>query len=262
MAQIKRKKVSNKAVRGQKKENTLLKSKKFWIILSSIALGVAIIAVTITLVVLFTTKNTAKENPDYFGDSSKYLDIYKDKTNNEAVKFKKISYDGLKMHTDTDDNMVYVEYAFVFATDLTTFYVDDTINTGKEETDASYIKKDVIESNKKLFAQLAFLQYQIDQYNKSEEKIASIGDKNVEFYIVDTSKADNLGVLSDTNYGGSDDNSVSVTFFLYSFDELKKYSDTDEQKPIFGTNVTLITNTCINNAAIFMSRNFELEENK
>ena len=39
MAQIKRKKVSTAAVKGQKKDTTLLKSKKFWIITSIIAVS-------------------------------------------------------------------------------------------------------------------------------------------------------------------------------------------------------------------------------
>ena len=69
MAQIKRKKVSNAAVKGQKKENTLLKSKKFWIITSSIVVGLALIGFLVWLIVYLNTTKT-NENPDYFAGES------------------------------------------------------------------------------------------------------------------------------------------------------------------------------------------------
>lgn len=257
MAQIKRKKVSSKAVKGQKRENNLIKSKKFWIITSSIVLGLAILGVGIWLIVSFTTKTTTVDNPDYFGKSTEYLDVYKDKTENNKVEFNKMSYDGLLMHIDSEDPKVYVEYVFVFACNFKNLYVDNTINTGKTSGDAGYIAEDNIKAHSKLFSQLAFLQYRINKYNESE----AINER-VEFYVIDTSIADNLGVFSDERFGGSSENSSAVTFFLYSYGDLIRYSDEDEQKTIFGNDVTLITNTCINNAVNFMEKgNFVLETN-
>ena len=258
MAQIKRKKVSNKAVKGQKKENTLLKSKKFWIILSSSILGAAIIGVSIWLIVYFTTQNNTKDNPDFFGKSTEYVDVYKDKTDNKAITFNKISYDGLLMHSEsTDDAKVYDEYIFVFAANLSTFYVDDTVNTGKDSDDAGYINKDVINEYKALYKQLAYLQYQIDLYNASKEI-----DANVVLYIIDTANTDNTGILTDTKFGGSDSNSSAVTFFLYSYNELIKFADTDEQKKLTGSTVSEVTNTCVNWSVNLMKENFQIEDNK
>ena len=255
MAQIKRKKVSTKAIKGQKKENTLLKNKKFWIILSSIVVGLAILGVGIWLIVYFATQSNTKDNPDFFGKSTEYVDVYKDKTNNEKIEFSKMSYDGVCMHAYAEDSKVYVEYMFIFAADLSHFYVDDTVNTGKNSDAEDYVSQDTIKAYKDLYRQLAFLQYKINEYNKnSEEKVV--------LYIVDTSNNDNLGILTDTNFGGSSDNSAVVTFLLYSYGELNKFADEDEQKKIYCTTISEVTNTGINNAYNFMTNGFMLEENK
>ena len=257
MAQIKRKKVSRAAVKGQKRENTLLKNKKFWIIVSSIVGGLAILGVAIWLIVFFATQSNTKENPDFFGKSTQYVDVYKDKTNNTEVEFTKMSYDGLCMHTlDYPGNeKVYVEHVFVFAANLSTFYVDDTINTGKSTDAEDYVKADTIKNYKDLYAQLAFLQYSINEYNKdSNAKVA--------LYIIDTASADNTGLMTDLKYGGSEDNSSGVVFFLYSYGELIKFADEDEQKSIFCTTVSEITYTGINYACNLMNNDFQLEENK
>ena len=257
MAQIKRKKVSKVAVKGQKKENTLLKNKKFWIIISSVVGGLAILGVAIWLIVYFATQSNTKENPDFFGKSTQYVDLYKDKTKGNEVEFTKMSYDGLCMHTldYAGNEKVYVEYVFVFAANLSTFYVDDTINTGKSSDDEDYVKADTIKNYKDLYAQLAFLQYSINEYNKeSNEKVA--------LYIIDTASADNTGLMTDLKYGGSEDNASGVVFFLYSYGELIKFADEDEQKSIFCTTISEVTYTGINYACNLMNRQFEIEENK
>ena len=255
MAQIKRKKVSTKAVKGQKKENSLLKSKKFWIILSSAIVGAAIIGVSIWLIVYFCTQSTTKDNPDFFGKSTEYVEIYKDSTENNAVKFNKISYEGLLMHTESEEAKVYDEYVFVFAADLTSFYADATINTGKTTDSADYVSTDLIKQYETLYKQLAYLQYQITKHNENSQTKAKL-------YIVDTSVADNTGVLTDSRFGGSDENSARVTFFLYSYKELVKFADTDETKSLVGKSISEVTNTCVNNAYFLMNRDFTIEENK
>lgn len=255
MAQIKRKKVSTKAIKGQKKENTLLKNKKFWIIISSVVGGLAILGVAIWLIIFFTTQSNTKENPDFFGKSADYVEVYKDKTDNNKIEFTKMSYDGLNMHTYEGDAKVYVEYMFVFAADLSHFYVDDTVNSGLSTDDEKYVSQDTIKAYKELYRQLAFLQYKIDEYNKtSEEKVV--------LYIVDTSNNDNLGILTDSKFGGSSENTAQVTFLLYSYSELIKYADEDNQKLIFCTTISEVTNTAINNAYKFMNNNFVLESSE
>ena len=254
MAQIKRKKVSRSAVKGQKKEHTLLRNKKFWIILSSAIVGAAIIGVGIWLIVYFTTQSNTKDNPDFFGKSTEYVEVYKDKTNNEAIQFKKMSYDGVLMHTYQDDPKVYDSYMFVFAANLSTFYVDNTINSGKDTDDSSYVKDDEIKAYKELYRQLAFLEYSIEKYNKDHEEKVSL-------YIVDTSISDNVGFLTDLSFGGSDEG-AAVSFCLYSFEENIKFADEDEQKKIFCQTVSEVTNTGINNAYNLMMNGFVLEENK
>ena len=119
MAQIKRKKVSNAAVKGQKKENTLLKSKKFWIITSSIVVGLALIGFIIWLIIYLNTTKT-NENPDYFAGKSDIELKYE----NKDVKFTKSSYQGIMMHSNQEgnENDMYVDYIFVYAADLKTFY--------------------------------------------------------------------------------------------------------------------------------------------
>ena len=116
-------------------------------------------------------------------------------------------------------------------------------------------KADVIKNYKDLYCQLAFLQYSINKYNEGK-------NEKVVLYIVDTSNADNTGILTDPNFGGSDSNSATVSFLLYSYGDLIKYADEDEQKSIYCTTISEVTYTGINYACNFMNRGFELEQNK
>lgn len=259
MAQIKRKKVSNKAVKGQKREISLLKDKKFWIILSSIVGGIAVITLTVWLIIHFTTTTTV-DNPDYFGGESD-IKMSSELTKDNKVSFTKMSYEGVVMHTDLQGNAneAYVDYIFVYATDLSTFYADNKINSGKSSDDEGYVSDSTIEGYNKLFYQLLYLQYEIDNYNKTS------GDVKVALYIVDTSIADNQSIFADSKFGGSDDNTSTSVFFLYQEDGLRLYADKEPnpkevgQKKIYSTKNTEITQTCINNSVNLLKRNFTTE---
>lgn len=258
MAQIKRKKVSNKAVKGQKKENGLLKNKKFWIIISSIVGAAAIITFVVWLIIHLTS-STSNTNPDYFAGSSD-LKMSSEKTKNTEVKFTKCSYEGVVMHTDLQGNTneAYIDYLFVYATDLTTFYADSTINKGLESTDEGYIATSVIDDYNKLFYQFVYLQYEIDQFNKTSEQKAAL-------YIVDTSVADNSSIFADDKFGGSDDSTNTSLFFLYELDGLRKYADKKADssekgnKLIYSAKNTEIAQTSINNSVNLMKKNFVVE---
>lgn len=258
MAQIKRKKVSNKAVKGQKKENGLLKNKKFWIIVSSVVAAAAIITFVVWLIIHLTS-SSSKTNPDYFGGKSD-LKMSSEKTNNTEVKFTKCSYEGVVMHTNLEGNTneTYIDYLFVFATDLSTFYADATMNSGLETTDENYITTSTIDDYNKLFYQFVYLQYEIDQFNKTSSEKAAL-------YIVDTSVDDNLSIFADSNFGGSDDSTNSSLFFLYELDGLRKYADKKADstekgnKLIYSTKNTEIAQTSINNSVNLMKKNFVVE---
>lgn len=255
MAQIKRKKVSNKAVKGQKREISLLKEKKFWIIVSSIVAGIAVIVAAVWLIIYFVNKNTSYENPDYFGGESK-LQLSSNLTGNNTVKFTKSSYEGVVMHTNQqgNENEAYVDYIFVYATDLSLFYADDTVNDGKTSDDEGYVAKDTIKTYNTVFYQLVYLQYEIDAFNKKND------GRKAQLYIVDTSVADNLSIFADSNFGGSEDSTETSLFFLYTEDGLQKYADEDEVKLLYSTNNTVISQTCVNNSVNFMKKNFVVEE--
>ena len=253
MAQIKRKKVSNAAVKGQKKENTLLKSKKFWIITSSIVVGLALIGFLVWLIVYLNTTKT-NENPDYFaGESNIEL-----KYENKDVKFTKSSYQGIMMHSNQEgnENDMYVDYIFVYAANLKTFYADNSINSGLTSDDENYISTDTIDMYSKLFNQLIKLQYTIDTYNAK-----STGHK-AQLYIVDTSVADNQSLLASKDFGGSDDSGFTTMFCLLTEDGLKKYYDKDneEKTSLYGTNTNTIINTCMNSAINLITAGFEFND--
>ena len=259
MAQIKRKKVSNKAVKGQKREISLLKDKKFWVIVSSVVAGIAVLAFAIWLIIYLVNKNNTNENPDYFGGEST-LELSSEKTQGNKVKFKKCSYEGVIMHTTEDNtNEAYVEFVFVYATDLSVFYADDSINNGKDSDDEGYVSADVIKGYNTLFNQLIYLQYEIDTYNKTNDRKAAL-------YIVDTSVGDNTSIYADEKFGGSEDSSPSALFFLYTEDGLQKYSDVKPTSSkegsmlIFSNNNTVISQTCVNNSVNLMKKKFVVEE--
>jgi len=248
MAQIKRKKVSTAAVKGQKKDNNLVKSKKFWIIISSIVAGLILIGVLIWVIIYNVNKSSGNETPDYFGGKSD-IAMSNELTKNETVSFTKSSYQGVLMHRDHNgSNEVYQEYIFVFATDLTKFYADDAINKGLSTDDDNYISKSTIETDNKLFNQLLQLQYEINNYNEARKKDG--GSEKAALYIVDTSIADNTSIFADTLFGGSEDNSTSILFCMLSENGLEKYYDYNNQDKtsLYSTDKSKIISTCMSSA--------------
>lgn len=247
MAQIKRKKVNSKATKGQKKES-LFKNKKFWIIFSSIAAALIIIGVTIGLIVHFNSSDDENKVQDYFAGEATNLSY---DYNGEKVSFTKMSYDGVLMHHEVNDNNddTFVKYIFVFATDLSTFYADKAIDDGKSKDDEGVVFLYNKDANK-VFSQLVILQGEIDKYNKTvahEDRVA--------LYIVDTHVSDNLSIFADSNFGGSDDSTSSVLFALLTEDGLvKEYKNNDKETVSLNTNNLYdVAYSMVNNAMIFMN---------
>lgn len=249
MARVVRK-VSGKAVRGQKKNKGILKSKRFWII-SAIAL-VIVVAVGITIGILVNNDDTVEEVKveDYFGQTHEYK--------GSEVKFEKISYSGLRLYTNTEFDDTLVEYAFFFATDLSTFYPKDLY-----DNDDKNLKKDVHEA---MFNALVGLQYEIDKHNEGEN------DYDVKLYIVDTSQAAgsyNLNLLFDPAFGGSEEEETTIIFGLKSHDQdgiVKSYEG--YKNGIFNDSISIFCNTfnkstfetVINSSKTYMNLGFKDEK--
>ena len=203
MARVVRK-VSNKAVKGQKKERKgIFFSKKFWIIIISIVIVRAAAGITIGVVVANNNKTTTVEVGDYFGQTQKYKE--------EDVKFTKMTYQGVKLHTNVDSE-VFNEGTFVFATELATFYPFELLDTNNDNEDLKN------KTHEGVFKLLVELQNAIDNHNKNSE---------VKFYlyIVDTTaKAGNSSssIYADKDFGGSDDKTTGPLFFYYNVDGLQK----------------------------------------
>ncbi len=258
MATIKRKKVNSNATKGQAKDS-IFKTKKFWIIFSSIALGLIVIGVAIGLTVYFTTKKDENEIQDYFGGVSTNLSY---KYNDEEVKFTKISYDGVLMHHNVNDGGegTFISNIFVFATNLKTFYADKAIDDGKDKDDDTVTFLYDKTANT-VFNQLVKLQGEINDYNKTADR-----DAQAVLYIVDTSIGDNQSIFADTLFDGSDDSKNSLFFGLVNEDGLVRDFYNEDNKKLSLTTNTLadVSNTMVNNAVVFMKNQkfVSYDENK
>ena len=141
------------AVKGQKKEGGLLRSKKFWIIISSLVVAIAAAVIIIVLVIKNNTKSSEEITvDDYFGQTQEY----KKGDTTYDVNFTKSSYSGVVMYGKDSYEDTYVDYIFVFATDLSQFYIKDL----KDSKGEIVQKKDSEYEN--IFSQLIALQYYID----------------------------------------------------------------------------------------------------
>ena len=184
MARVVRK-VSNKATKGQKRGNGLLHSKKFWIIVISIVVVLAAAGITIGIIVANNKKSdTTVEVDDYFGKTQNIHDT--------DVNFTKMSYQGVRLHTNPEEGQLFNDFTFVFATDLATFYPFDILDDDDE------IAIHSVETHKSAFENLKELQYEIDKYNalpEAEHKLA--------LYIVNTDQVDgnsSYNIYSDSTY--------------------------------------------------------------
>jgi len=219
-------KVSNKAVKGQKKERAgLIYSKKFWIIIATLVILLVAAGITIPLVIKNNTNSTTTaEVDDYFGQEQTYKD--------NTVKFTKMTFQGVKLHT-TEASDVFSEYTFVFATPLSVFYpfdVEDDIEADSKHT--------------QVFNMLKELQYNIDVANEA------FGTNKINLYIVDTtSKSGNTSkqIFTDSviNPDGSDQ--TTALFCLVTADGMVK-----EPK---GTSYNLYGNDFYEGATIFSAIN-------
>ena len=246
MATIKRKKVNTKATKGVSTDS-VFKTKKFWIIFSSIVAGLIVIGVSIWLIVYFVTKTNENKIQDYFGGESTNLSY---KYDDKEVKFNKISYDGVLMHHNVNDGGegTFVTNIFVFATSLNTFYADKAIDDGKDkdDEDVTFLYDKTANS---VFNQLVKLQGEIDAYNKTADD-----DAKAVLYIVDTSIGDNSSIFADSLFGGTDDSTNTLFFGLINEDGLVKDFVNSEKKTLSLTTNTLadVSNTMVNNAVVFM----------
>ena len=87
MARVVRK-ISRKASRGQKRDNALLHSKKFWYIVAAAVLVCAIVGVVVGVIVNNNkSEDTTVEVEDYFAQAWTYVD---DSKVSHEIKFEKI----------------------------------------------------------------------------------------------------------------------------------------------------------------------------
>ena len=241
LATIKRKKVSGKATQGQKKNN-ILHNKLFWII-SGVGL-VLVLAAAITIPLVLANRGTTEEKIDYVGKTYTY--------NEKEVTFKKMNYEGVLMHANSDDygDGTYYKHIFFAAFDFTAFYPDKAIDDGKNKDDESVTFYYNQEHDLALQA-LIEIQYTIDQYN---EKILADDDASNDsevavLYMIDLSVGKNKNAITSVKFGGSSESTNEFAFgYIAGEDGIKKSyeyeydSKTHKPKPwgIFFTDFSTI----------------------
>ena len=241
MATIKRKKVSGKATQGQKKKN-ILHNKLFWII-SGVGL-VLVLAAAITIPLVLANRGTTEEKIDYVGKTYTY--------NEKEVTFKKMNYEGVLMHANSDDygDGTYYKHIFFAAFDFTAFYPDKAIDDGKNKDDES-VTFYYNEQQDLALKALIEIQYTINQYN---EKILADDDASNDsevavLYMIDLSVGKNKNAITSVKFGGSSESTNEFAFgYIAGEDGLKdsyeyEYdSKTNKPKPwgIFFTDFATI----------------------
>ena len=202
LATIKRKKVSGKATQGQK-WSKLLHNKLFWIISGVVLLIIIAAAIAIPLIVNNLNKSEDTKE-DYVAKEYSYKDT--------SVSFKKMSYEGVLMHSDVDDydDNTYYKHIFFVAFDFTTFYPDSAIDDGKSDDDEKLYNKD----HKLALDALIEIQYTIDQYNKGllEDDDASNDSDVAVMYFIDLSLSSNKGAITSTAFGGTSESTNTFAF--------------------------------------------------
>jgi hypothetical protein len=250
MAQIKRKKVSNKAVRKESFKK-LMHNKKFLIIASSVLAVVILAAVLIPVLIAINTKT--KEKYDYFqGEASTYEVAFTENGVKHEVKFQELSYDGIRMVHEYQRDL----HIFTFATDFSSFYPDKAINDGVDEDSDEYIALSRIQTDDSIFSQLCKLQYQIDEYNKKE------GYVSVQLFIVDTSKASNVGLVTDSLFISNSENDQLTLFTYMDTDDLKtsyivKEGQIERSISLNSTDKNEIKTSIINDAIAYIKNDFD-----
>ena len=204
LATIKRKKVSGKATQGQKKKN-ILHNKLFWII-SGVGLAL-VLAAAITIPLVLANRGTTEEKIDYVGKTYTY--------NEKEVTFKKMNYEGVLMHANSDDygDGTYYKHIFFAAFDFTAFYPDKAIDDGKNKDDES-VTFYYNEQQDLALQALIEIQYTINQYN---EKILADDDASNDsevavLYMIDLSVGKNKNVITSSKFGGSSESTNEFAF--------------------------------------------------
>lgn len=250
MAQIKRKKVSNKAVRKESFKK-LMHNKKFVIIASSV-LGLIILA-AVLIPVLIAINTTTKQKYDYFqGEASTYEVAFTENGVKHEVEFQELSYDGIRMVHEYQRDL----HIFTFATDFSSFYPDKAINDGVDEDNDEYIQLSRIQTDDSIFTQLCKLQYQIEEYNKN------VGYAAAQLFIVDTSKASNVGLVTDSLFISNTENDQLTLFTYMESDGLKtsynlKEGQIERSKSLNSTDKNEIKTSIINDAIAFIKNDFD-----
>ncbi len=240
MARVVRK-VSGKAVRGQKKG--ILYNKNFWI---GISCGVvAIIALVLGLVFGLKGNSNTNSEPkveDYF--AMEYT--YKDKNTSEErkVNFEKASYAEVAMHTNPNFESTFIDYVFVFATDLSKFYPKTLM---QNETDL----KD--KNHESILEYLIFLQDSINLYD---------GDYKVKLYIVDTQDnqaSDNMSIFSDSKFNGGKSELTTILSLVNGDRFIENFTTADDkEKGLFADSLSKsLIQSVVNNAKLFIDANFK-----
>ncbi len=233
MARVVRK-VSNKAVAGQKKRKNFFSNKLFWIIASVIV--VIGLALGITLGIVLNKKPEESVNKeDYFAKC-------------EEVEFIKGSYDGVKNYTNVNyknpqnNEDLFVDNVFIFAYDLSSFYPDSSDEDNYNKSHADILSK------------LIDLQKTIDAAKKSGQK--------VELYIIDTSVGANISVLNDTEFGGTEDSAATFMFSYIRNGEVVKDPITirDKKYTLLSTELNDLITTVIPQTIHFVNDGLEIEE--
>lgn len=189
MARVVRK-VSNKAVQGQKKQGKFYTKKWFWIVVSSVL--IVAIAVGVTLAIVLNKNDEDSTNTvDYFATC-------------EEVDFVKMNHKGLANYLNEDytnpqnGESLFVENVFVFAYDLSAFHPskeDDSDNFNQNHAD--------------ILKMLIHLQKSIDAYNEAS------GSIKAQLYIIDISHSNNKDILSDEVYIGEAESESATYMFSY-----------------------------------------------
>lgn len=279
MAQIKRRKVSDKATKHIKRDKKpLYKKKKFWIGLSSFLVACVGIVVCIALIIHFKNDSSDDEREvlDYFyGESSELdekvnKDLVKDSREydeNYKPKFQKISLDGIKMHANAieGDANTFIEYMFIYACDLSTYYPDEHIDDDidEDEDEKLYNKTDY-----SVYKELTYLQYSIDKENKRLQDLAIEEDGEdglpayqIRLYIVDTDDAENSVIYQDSLFGLSDDSDVQSSMFALlnngKIDYNEKKNDKKESQIYACGDQAKIASTCVNKSVEYMLNGFK-----
>lgn len=187
MARVVRK-VSNKSVRGQKKQKGFIGSKLFWVIVSAVVVIGVLVGV---LIAVFSSKDS---------EDSLYTDYFKLE---DEVTFNVTDYYALSNYVNPDYSDVVTgeklshSHVFVFAYDIslfTPFSTDDV---------------EAVKAHESLYKKLVDLQKAVDA---AQEK-----GVDVELYIIDTTFLANVTVMTDPSFVGATLASDDQSKFLFTY---------------------------------------------